>query len=165
MFKKLQRQIDRKKAGAQSIKYRFDLHLAGLEGLPKSVKECRIVWARGAKVQLSKIVQAKDGTATFQQQLSQVATVYRDPRNQLEAKLRPLYINFENADEEVTIPVKLKVGSSATAYIKVNAPINAYLLLLPGRHCPGIRFFAYLSQATVRATMLRGYVTDDGMTE
>lgn len=92
MFKKLQRQIDRKKAGSQSLKYRFDLQLGTLEGLPAGCTQCRVLWARGAKVQLSRLVDVRDGIATFEQQLTQVATVYRDPRNQLEAKVRRLFL-------------------------------------------------------------------------
>lgn len=88
MFKKLQRQIDRKKAGSQAIKYRFDLHLDSLNGLPKTVTQCRMVWARGAKVQLTKLVWVEDGVAKFGQTLSQVATVYRSPNNQLEGKVQ-----------------------------------------------------------------------------
>jgi hypothetical protein len=88
MFKKLQRQIDRKKAGAQSLKYRFDLQIDAVEGLPGGVTQCRVLWARGAKVQLSRLAEVQNGTARIEQQLTQVATVYRDPRNQLEPKVR-----------------------------------------------------------------------------
>jgi len=88
MLKKLQRQVDRKKAGAHALKYRFDLKLESLQGLPRTVTQCRVVWARGAKVQLSKVAWSPDGAADFAgQQLSQVATIYRTPGNQLEGKV------------------------------------------------------------------------------
>jgi len=162
MFKKLQRQIDRKKAGSQSLKYRFDLQLGTLEGLPAGCTQCRVLWARGAKVQLSRLVDVRDGIATFEQQLTQVATVYRDPRNQLEAKEYSLkvevpskgdtskmmtlgksvvnmvrYINFSASAEDVTVPIKFKVASGGTGYLKL----------------------------VIHASMLKGYVPDDGMTE
>ncbi|GMH42813.1 hypothetical protein BSKO_10732 [Bryopsis sp. KO-2023] len=77
MFKKLQRQIERKRDGKIPLKFRFDVRVVGVSDLPVTVDKCRVVWARGPKVQMTRVRGAKDGAAQFDEVLSQVATMYR----------------------------------------------------------------------------------------
>jgi len=162
MFKKLQRQIDRKKAGSQALKYRFDLHLESLEGLPPSVTECRVVWARGAKVQLSKLVTVQGGVAEFSQQLSQVATVFRTPQNQLEGKEYSLKVEVPTKGDASKMVTFGKAVVDIVQFVSFNSPPEPTSIPMPfkvGSSQKGTLKFL------VRATMLKGYVADDGMTE
>lgn len=61
MFKKLQRNLERKKEGKTPIKFRFDVQVKELQGVPASVDECRVVWSRGAKVQMTDLAHAHEG--------------------------------------------------------------------------------------------------------
>ena len=61
MFKKLQRQLERKREGRHPLKFRFDVKVLSVVGIPKALRQCRVVWSRGAKVQITPPAEAKDG--------------------------------------------------------------------------------------------------------
>lgn len=58
MFRKLKSQLGGK---SSKVKFRLDVAVARVEGLPLSVAACRLQWARGAKVAVTKLVPAADG--------------------------------------------------------------------------------------------------------
>ncbi|CAD7694989.1 unnamed protein product [Ostreobium quekettii] len=87
MFKKISRHLERKREGKVPVKFRFDVRCLDLRGVPsKSVKQCRVVWSRGPKVQMTKLSMVASGVAKFDEMLSQVATVYKASENTLEPK-------------------------------------------------------------------------------
>ncbi|KAK9865844.1 hypothetical protein WJX84_000883 [Apatococcus fuscideae] len=78
MFRKLQRQLDRRTAGRGSSKFIFDTTVTSLDGIPPHVKFCQIAWTRGAKEQRTEVVPVQKGLAVWKQKLSQSATLYKD---------------------------------------------------------------------------------------
>ena len=44
-----------------NVKYKFDVLVVQLEGVPTAVKKCRVVWSRSAKVQMTEIKEARNG--------------------------------------------------------------------------------------------------------
>ncbi len=61
MFRKLQRQLDRRTAGRGSSKFIFDTTVTSLDGIPPHVKFCQIAWTRGAKEQRTEVVPVQKG--------------------------------------------------------------------------------------------------------
>ena len=57
MFKKLGRALSSK----NRIKVRLDVRISSVHGLPASVAAARVVWARDAKVQMTKLAHVSDG--------------------------------------------------------------------------------------------------------
>lgn len=41
--------------GGHGLKYKIDLQVINLENLPTSIKKCRVVWARSAKLQMTDV--------------------------------------------------------------------------------------------------------------
>lgn len=58
MFKKL-KSLGSGKSSKQ--KYRIDVAIKSLDGLPEGVTSCRVVWARQAKVQVTKVAAVTNG--------------------------------------------------------------------------------------------------------
>jgi len=42
-----------KGGGKSALKFRFDVQIDKLENLPPAVKQCRVVWSRGSKLQMT----------------------------------------------------------------------------------------------------------------
>ena len=63
MFRKLQRQLDRRAAGRASSKFSFDVSVTSLDGIPPHLKLCQIVWTRGAKEQRTEVVPVQTGSS------------------------------------------------------------------------------------------------------
>jgi hypothetical protein len=61
MFKKLSRGLAHKSGGKTPLKFRFDVQVVQLENLPSAVKNCRVVWSRGAKVQMTEFKNTLNG--------------------------------------------------------------------------------------------------------
>lgn len=61
MLKKLSRKIERRREGSVPIKFRFDVECRDLTGLPPAVKQCRVVWSRGPKVQMTNLAMGAAG--------------------------------------------------------------------------------------------------------
>jgi hypothetical protein len=95
-------------AGKTVLKFRFDVRVVVLENLPLAVKQCRVVWARSAKLQLTDVVSTSSGlcaagsqqsclcrtyvlwavgSSRYNQDLTQVATMYKDAKGQFEPKV------------------------------------------------------------------------------
>lgn len=53
LFKKLK--------GGGGTKLRMDLEVDTLEGLPQPIRECRVVWARSSKVQMTNLASVRGG--------------------------------------------------------------------------------------------------------
>ncbi|KAL0042207.1 hypothetical protein WJX77_006142 [Trebouxia sp. C0004] len=81
MFAKLQRQIDRKNKHKSPKKFRFDVTVSSLEGIPATIKGCRIVWTRGSRSQTTQTTPVINGVAHWREPLSQVSTIYTDPKH------------------------------------------------------------------------------------
>ena len=104
MFAKLQRQIDRKNKHKTPKKFRFDVTVSSLEGIPATIKSCRIVWTRGSRAQTTKttpVINGKQhdamlqlplqsckqsschlvGVAHWREALSQISTIYTDAKH------------------------------------------------------------------------------------
>lgn len=45
----------------QPLKYRFDVRVEKLDNLPGPVKKCRVVWSRGAKLQMTETQDVRNG--------------------------------------------------------------------------------------------------------
>lgn len=58
MFRKLKSQLGGK---GSKVKIRLDVAVARVEGLPPALTACRLQWARGAKVAVTKLVPASEG--------------------------------------------------------------------------------------------------------
>ncbi len=41
--------------GSHGLKYKIDVHVQQLEGLPSHIKRARVVWSRSAKMQMTKV--------------------------------------------------------------------------------------------------------------
>jgi hypothetical protein len=65
MFAKLQRQIDRKNKHKSPKKFRFDVTVSSLEGIPATIKGCRIVWTRGSRSQTTQTTPVINGEPNF----------------------------------------------------------------------------------------------------
>lgn len=61
MIGKLQRKINRAQKGKVSIKVKFDLIIHKVVHIPSTVDSCRVVWQRGAKIQLTDDKPVRDG--------------------------------------------------------------------------------------------------------
>lgn len=113
MFK-IARGLGHKTSGKQRLKYRLDVFVEKLDNLPKPLKKCRVVWSRGPKVQMTDIKDVTNseqqdrslagklavarrrtlthlarvhaGAVVFKQKLSQIATMYKDPKEGFEPK-------------------------------------------------------------------------------
>lgn len=88
MFRKL-KSLSGKSSKA---KYRLDVAVVRVEGLPPGVGSARLQWARGAKVAVTKLVPAASGVVEWGEELSQIATLVRTPggfeQKQYEFKLQ-----------------------------------------------------------------------------
>lgn len=114
MFKRLGRALGSK----ARTKARLDVEIAKVQGLPGSVTACRVVWARDAKVQMTKrasvengkvelntsnrpgaLITAADlvcslffpGIASWNEELSIIATLDKDSKGRYEPKVRPAW--------------------------------------------------------------------------
>ncbi|KAL0041347.1 hypothetical protein WJX79_000374 [Trebouxia sp. C0005] len=81
MFAKLQRQIDRKNKHKSPKKFRFDVTVSSLEGIPATIKGCRIVWTRGSRSQTTQTTPVINGVAHWRESLSQISTIYTDAKH------------------------------------------------------------------------------------
>ncbi|GAB4816179.1 hypothetical protein N2152v2_003225 [Parachlorella kessleri] len=81
MFRKL-----KSLGGSKRSKYRLDVTVGEVEGLPEEVGQCRVVWARQAKVSVTKTVAVSKGKATFNEELSQIATLSKESKGGFESK-------------------------------------------------------------------------------
>lgn len=61
MFKKIHRQLERKREGRVPLKFRFDVQIVQVSNLPPAVNECRVVWSRGPKIQMTRVEPAVEG--------------------------------------------------------------------------------------------------------
>ena len=61
MLRRLSRKIERTREGSVPTKFRFDVQCLALRGLPTAVRQCRVVWSRGPKVQMTRLAMASDG--------------------------------------------------------------------------------------------------------
>ncbi|PSC67340.1 hypothetical protein C2E20_8974 [Micractinium conductrix] len=83
MFRKLKAGLGSK---SSKSKFRLDVAVTRVEGLPPGVAACRLQWARGAKVAVTKLVPAADGAVEWNEELSQIATLVRTPSGGYEEK-------------------------------------------------------------------------------
>lgn len=58
MLRKVSRALGGKK---ESVRVRIDVMITELSNLPAQAKSCRIVWARDAKVQMTKLCNVHEG--------------------------------------------------------------------------------------------------------
>jgi hypothetical protein len=63
MFKKLGKKMGGK--GPPAMRYRFEVQVVHLEGVPDSVECARVVMARSAKVSMTEVAESRSGTITF----------------------------------------------------------------------------------------------------
>jgi hypothetical protein len=60
-LKKLGRGIGLSKGGVAGIKYSIDVQVVSVDGLPDSVKKCRVVMGRGAKISMTDVKDTRAG--------------------------------------------------------------------------------------------------------
>lgn len=61
MLGRISRGIGHKSGGKKGTKYRFDIVIEKLDNLPGPIKKCRVVWSRGAKLQMTSIKDVNKG--------------------------------------------------------------------------------------------------------
>ena len=59
MFGKFTAGLKRAGKGAHGAKYKLDVQVVQVKGLPGAVKKCRVVWSRAAKVQMTEVKEVK----------------------------------------------------------------------------------------------------------
>jgi hypothetical protein len=59
MFGKLTAGLKRAGRGSHGAKYRLEVQVLQVKGLPAAVKRCRVVWSRSAKVQMTDVKDVK----------------------------------------------------------------------------------------------------------
>ncbi|GLI62410.1 hypothetical protein VaNZ11_005030 [Volvox africanus] len=131
--------------GGYGVKYKIDLQVVQLENLPTSIRKCRVVWARSAKLQMTDIKDARGSVASFKQTLTQVTTIYRDKAGKYEPKEYELkvqvpgkgstespvtvgkavldmakYCKDETTTQSAMVPIAFKIGASITGYLKLS---------------------------------------------
>jgi hypothetical protein len=62
MLGRLSRGLGHKSGQRRGAKYRFDVLVDKLDNLPAPVKRCRVLWSRGAKVQMTNMKDVTKGT-------------------------------------------------------------------------------------------------------
>ncbi|KDD73031.1 hypothetical protein H632_c2610p0, partial [Helicosporidium sp. ATCC 50920] len=77
MFRKLKSSFGG--ASKQRVKLRYDINVVSLEGL-EGVESARIVWARQAKVQVTQLALVRNGVASWNEELCQIASLHRDAK-------------------------------------------------------------------------------------
>eukprot|EP00887_Chlorella_sp_A99_P003226 scaffold9.g3226.t1 len=83
MFKKLK---SLGKGSGGKHKYRLDVSVRSLDGLPEGVAAVRVVWARQAKVQVTKVAAVSAGSVAWNEELSQIATLTKLSKGAFEPK-------------------------------------------------------------------------------
>ncbi|GLC55994.1 hypothetical protein PLESTB_001052900 [Pleodorina starrii] len=131
--------------GGHGQKYKIDLQIIQLENLPTSIKKCRVVWARSAKLQITDIKDVRGSVASFKQTLTQVTTIYRDKTGKYEPKEYEFkvqvpgksssdspvtvgkatldmakYCKEETTTQPAMVPITFKIGTSTTGYLKLS---------------------------------------------
>ncbi|GIL91294.1 hypothetical protein Vretimale_9986 [Volvox reticuliferus] len=130
--------------GGHGVKYKIDLQVVQLENLPTSIRKCRVVWARSAKLQMTDIKDVRGSVASFKQTLTQVTTIYRDKAGKYEPKEYELkvqvpgksstdspvtvgksvldmakYCKDETTTQSAMVPIAFKIGTSTTGYLRL----------------------------------------------
>ncbi|KAI3429238.1 hypothetical protein D9Q98_005337 [Chlorella vulgaris] len=82
MFRKLKQGLGK----GSKAKYRLDVAVSHVEGLPPGVAACRLQWARGGKVAVTKLAPATAGAVEWREELSQIATLIKLPSGSFEPK-------------------------------------------------------------------------------
>lgn len=59
MFGKFTANLKRKGRGSHGSKFRLEVQVVQVKGLPSAVKKCRLVWSRSAKVQMTDVKDVK----------------------------------------------------------------------------------------------------------
>ncbi|GIL59066.1 hypothetical protein Vafri_14027 [Volvox africanus] len=131
--------------GGHGVKYKIDLQVVQLENLPTSIRKCRVVWARSAKLQMTDIKDTRGCIASFKQTLTQVTTIYRDKAGKYEPKEyefkvqvpgksstdSPItvgkgvldmakYCKDETTTQFAMVPIAFKIGATITGYLKLS---------------------------------------------
>ncbi|KXZ54203.1 hypothetical protein GPECTOR_5g297 [Gonium pectorale] len=130
--------------GGHGLKYKIDLQVTTLENLPTSIKKCRVVWARSAKVQITDVKDVRGSVVSFKQVLTQVTTIYKDKSGKFEPKEYEFkvqvpgksssdalvtigkasmdiakYCSDQNTSQNAMLPISFKVGGTTTGYLKM----------------------------------------------
>ncbi len=63
MFKKLKGLASGGSKSKGAVKYKFDVQVVQLEGVPGPVKKCRVVWSRSAKMQMTEVKECRNGVS------------------------------------------------------------------------------------------------------
>eukprot|EP00890_Picochlorum_soloecismus_P000942 jgi/Picsp_1/1849/NSC_05316-R1_hypothetical protein CHLNCDRAFT_132885 [Chlorella variabilis] len=72
MLRKVSRALGGKK---ESVRVRIDVTITELANLPAQAKSCRIVWARDAKLQITRLSTVQEGKATWSEELSIISSL------------------------------------------------------------------------------------------
>ncbi|GMH35754.1 hypothetical protein BSKO_03622 [Bryopsis sp. KO-2023] len=162
MFKKIQRNIERKRDGKVPIKFRFEITIHELTGIPPKVDLCRVVWARGAKIQMTNAAQVHDGAAKYDgKSLAQVATVYKGQGNSMESKEYSFKIQVPQGEAVITVGKGvIDLGRHAT--YEAQEPKK---VVVPVQYAAGTKPLGKGElHISVSSHMMKGLTADDGMT-
>ncbi|GFR47585.1 hypothetical protein Agub_g9317 [Astrephomene gubernaculifera] len=130
--------------GSHGLKYRIDVQVTQLENLPTTIRKCRVVWARSAKIQVTEAKDVRGSVASFKQTLTQVSTMFKDKAGKLEPKEYEFkiqvpgksssdapvtigkatldmakYCSDETTTQNAMLPITFKVGGTTTGYLKM----------------------------------------------
>ena len=75
-------------ANACEARCRFEVTVHTLGPLPAALPSIKVLLTRGAKLQVTHAAEPANGKATFEQKLQLVATLYKDDKGALDAKVR-----------------------------------------------------------------------------
>ncbi|KAK3256271.1 hypothetical protein CYMTET_34585, partial [Cymbomonas tetramitiformis] len=76
MFNKLKAQTKRRVADKTPLKFKYDITVHELVGVPPDIDKVIFGWLRGSKAQYTKAAQVTGNVAKVEQELQQVATLY-----------------------------------------------------------------------------------------
>jgi len=86
MFNKVRTQAQRRLHDKKALKFKYDVVVHRLDGIPEGVQEALLAWVRGPKAQFTKAVVVANGSVTIGQPLHQIATLYRNTDGTMDKK-------------------------------------------------------------------------------
>eukprot|EP00240_Pyramimonas_obovata_P012584 CAMPEP_0118955954 /NCGR_PEP_ID=MMETSP1169-20130426/60801_1 /TAXON_ID=36882 /ORGANISM="Pyramimonas obovata, Strain CCMP722" /LENGTH=239 /DNA_ID=CAMNT_0006903889 /DNA_START=63 /DNA_END=779 /DNA_ORIENTATION=- len=167
LLSKLKGQAQRRLHDKRPLKFKYDLVVHKLIGLPDGVDEVVFAWIRGPKAQFTKPSTVKDHEATIGQPLHQVATLYRNTDGHFDKKeyqLKAQTVSRKRGVEKLSTIAKCDFDLAQYASCEGNNGQNMDIdLPISARGYPSGRITA---RVTVVCNWLKNYVADaDMMTE
>eukprot|EP01026_Neomeris_dumetosa_P075621 TRINITY_DN8013_c1_g1_i1.p1 TRINITY_DN8013_c1_g1~~TRINITY_DN8013_c1_g1_i1.p1 ORF type:complete len:681 (+),score=151.12 TRINITY_DN8013_c1_g1_i1:199-2241(+) len=161
MFRKVKKQLERKREGKSSTKFRFEVTNLRLEGvMAPGLEEVRVVWSKGAKVQMTNIQPLDNGRASFDDTLFIVSSVYRDQKGSIEPKTYSVKVQYPAKGDQKNMQTYAKMELDMAKFAGVGDEKHSIELTLPTKQ-GGVAVSLY---GDVLCSVMKGAEVD-GMTE